>query len=105
MTYQKRYWEGVKHRRDTQAAFVRGKKAALRSDPFSGWISMEERKPEVGTYCLFHIPLKAYPNYMVVGFIQSEDPNDSVLDLCGDPIGYDISDIAYWMLLPETLTF
>jgi hypothetical protein len=53
--------------------------------------------PPIETMAIMHIPLRGYPDYMVIGYMDEEG---WIMDSSGDDAGYNADDVVRWMLAP-----
>lgn len=70
----------------------------------SGWIDINDRKPEFGDHCLFVIETSI--QWVVSGYVDEGDGETrfqdcSICDQYCDHIGYEADCISHWMPMPD----
>jgi len=82
--------EGGYQHPDAQAAWDAWQAALSANGGAAGWCSGYPIYDTDGGIC--HIPLKGYPDHMVVAF----NSNGDLVDGCGDDIGCELADVERW---------
>jgi hypothetical protein len=83
------------HRKNTEAAGFPVRDVFSAPQPaVPKWVGGH---PPIETMAIMHIPMKGYPDYMVIGYIDDEG---WIMDSSGDDAGYNADDVVRWMPAP-----
>jgi hypothetical protein len=76
------------------AAIEWAKANAIQQPAVPKWVGGH---PPIETMAIMHIPMKGYPDYMVIGYMDEEG---WIMDSSGDDAGYNADDVVRWMPAP-----